>query len=186
MKPLIWINGGEYLVGEHIEGLFPDCDVWVPAKDTGTDLLVSRKSDRRKTAGVQVKYSKDFLPSAQPVFQNGLLARGWFNLPASKAIKTNNADVWVLALYSWELRRPKCLVLKPAELILRLKNLGLDGKLNLCITKDGEHCFAENGIPRAGLIKAASGDFQPLLNGKNDFSGYLENWKELEQVTRSR
>jgi hypothetical protein len=181
MKPLIWLNGGEYLVGERIEKLFPACDVWVPVKDTGTDLLVSSKSDRRKTAGVQVKYTKDFLPAAkQPALQNGLLARGWFNLPATKSIKTNNADVWVLALYSWELRRPKCLVLTPAELARRLKDLGLDGKLQLCITKDGKHCFVENGIPQAGLIKAASGDFQPLLNGKNDFSAYLDKWTELD------
>jgi hypothetical protein len=60
MKPLFSVHAGEYLVGSHIEHRFRKVNVWVPAKDTGIDLLVTDRSNRR-SASLQVKFSKDFL-----------------------------------------------------------------------------------------------------------------------------
>jgi hypothetical protein len=59
MKPLFTIHAGEYLVGEYIERHFKQVNVWLPARDTGIDLLISDLLNRR-VVSIQVKYSKDF------------------------------------------------------------------------------------------------------------------------------
>jgi len=60
MKPLFTIHAGKFLVGEAIERRFPTVNVWVPAKDTGVDLLVSDASNQRAVS-LQVKFSRDYL-----------------------------------------------------------------------------------------------------------------------------
>ena len=47
MKPLFTIHGGEYLVGSYVEEHFRRVNVWGPSKDTGVDLLVSERHNRR-------------------------------------------------------------------------------------------------------------------------------------------
>jgi hypothetical protein len=47
MKPLFTIHEGEFLVGDYINRkLGRKFDVWVPSKDSGVDLLVTRKRTR--------------------------------------------------------------------------------------------------------------------------------------------
>jgi hypothetical protein len=46
-------------VGDYIERKFPRVNVWVPTKDTGIDLLVSGKKNKRLLS-LQVKFSRDF------------------------------------------------------------------------------------------------------------------------------
>jgi hypothetical protein len=41
MKPLFTLHAGEFLVDTEIEWEFRRVNVWIPAKDTGIDLLVS-------------------------------------------------------------------------------------------------------------------------------------------------
>ncbi|MBM7457244.1 putative helicase [Oceanisphaera litoralis] len=65
MQPLFTIHAGEYLVGSHIEQAMTDpngdkINVWIPSKDTGVDLLITDKNNK-KTTSLQVKFSKDFL-----------------------------------------------------------------------------------------------------------------------------
>ena len=63
MTPLFTIHAGEYLVGLYIEHHYrKQLNVWIPSKDTGIDLLVSDHQNRR-TASLQVKFGKDFLPT---------------------------------------------------------------------------------------------------------------------------
>lgn len=63
MTPLFTIHAGEYLVGLYIERRYGKrFNVWIPSKDTGIDLLVSDRKNRR-TASLQVKFGKDFLPA---------------------------------------------------------------------------------------------------------------------------
>jgi hypothetical protein len=59
LKPLFTIHAGECLVGLHVQKF--KLNVWIPAKDTGIDLLVT---DSAYLGGVslQVKDGKDFLP----------------------------------------------------------------------------------------------------------------------------
>lgn len=59
MQPLFTIHAGEYLVGSHIEQHLRDpngdnVNVWVPSKDTGVDVLVTDKTNK-KTTSLQVK-----------------------------------------------------------------------------------------------------------------------------------
>lgn len=62
MRPIFSVHAGEYLVGTHIEENYKNLNVWIPAKDTGIDLLLTDKTNR-KTLSIQVKFSKDFLGS---------------------------------------------------------------------------------------------------------------------------
>lgn len=41
MKPLFTIHAGEFLVGEFIQQNFSRTSLWIPAEDSGVDLLVS-------------------------------------------------------------------------------------------------------------------------------------------------
>ena len=58
MKPLFTSHAGEFVVGEYIERKYPRVNVWVPTKDTGVDLLISGKKNKR-VLSLQVKFSRD-------------------------------------------------------------------------------------------------------------------------------
>jgi hypothetical protein len=91
VKPLFTVHAGEYLVGAHIEHIFPQWNVWLPSKDTGVDLLVT-DARNRKSVSLQVKFSKDFNPThGSPLLQSRLLAAGWWSHDARK-IQKSNAD----------------------------------------------------------------------------------------------
>jgi hypothetical protein len=61
MKPLFTIHEGEFLVGDYINRkLGRKFDVWVPSKDSGVDLLVTRKRHEGKPVRLQVKFSRSF------------------------------------------------------------------------------------------------------------------------------
>ncbi|MDR2073357.1 MAG: hypothetical protein LBP60_07995 [Spirochaetaceae bacterium] len=179
MKPLLTIHGGEYLVGERLEKQFPRSEVWVPVKDTGTDLLLTNPADRRKNAGIQVKFSKDFLPGEKKIFQQNFAAQGWFNLPPVDTIRNSTADIWILAPYSFEDRNVYCVVLHPRKLADRLETLGNRDKLYLWITRDKQRCFAVRGLSRKEQERLAAGDYHGLET-ERDFSPWLENWTVLE------
>ena len=90
MQPLFTIHAGEYLVGSHIEQHLRDpsgdkVNVWVPSKDIGIDLLVTDKTNKR-TASLQVKFSKDFLfTHGRPEYREKLLSCGWWTLNREKS-----------------------------------------------------------------------------------------------------
>jgi hypothetical protein len=77
VKPLFTIHAGEFLVGEFIQQNFSRTNLWIPAEDSGVDLLVSDLK-RRKMVSLQVKFSRDFLATHMPAaFQKPLRACGW-------------------------------------------------------------------------------------------------------------
>jgi hypothetical protein len=47
VKPLFTIHAGEFVLGDYIERKYPRVNVWVPTKDTGVDLLVSGKKNKK-------------------------------------------------------------------------------------------------------------------------------------------
>jgi hypothetical protein len=100
MKPLFTIHAGEYLVGSHIEQQFRRVNVWVPSRDTGVDLLVSDRRNRRAVS-LQVKFSKDFLVTHMgPVFQKDLRSCGWWTIDQNK-LQDSPADFWVFVLHGF-------------------------------------------------------------------------------------
>ena len=92
MRPLFTVHAGEFLVGQHIESLFKDKNVWVPTKDSGIDLLVTNATNT-KSISLQVKFSRDFLPTMKlnPLHQRELKSCTWFSLDQKK-ISLSTAD----------------------------------------------------------------------------------------------
>ncbi len=58
MKSMFTIHAGEYLVGLHVQKSLK-LNAWIPAKDTGIDLLVTDDANLHAVS-LQVKYGKDF------------------------------------------------------------------------------------------------------------------------------
>ena len=73
MIQLLSIHAGEYLVGSYIEKYLKNLSVWIPAKDTGIDLLISDLA-RGKIVTIQVKYSKDYMVEQDELSQKSFSA----------------------------------------------------------------------------------------------------------------
>src|SRR4030065_2867847 len=115
MRPLFTIHAGEFVVGDHIERKFRRVNLWVPSRDTGTDLLVT-DSKNEKAVSLQVKFSRDFLATHMPsIFQKPLRACGWWSLNREK-ISKSKADYWVFVLVGFERRGTDFVIIKPSEL----------------------------------------------------------------------
>ena len=125
MRPIFTVHAGEYLVAQYIEQLFANdygIRVWIPSKDDGVDLLLTSKN-RKKTLGVQIKFSKDYaLLEKDPICE--ALAKGWFRIKWRK-LNQSKADIWVFVIprYTNEgcAKQVYYLVLKKEELIKRIK-----------------------------------------------------------------
>jgi hypothetical protein len=86
MRPIFTIHAGEFLVGEYLERTFKSVQIWVPAKGTGIDLLVT-DSRNTKAVSFQVKFSRNFLTTyMDTLFQQPMRACGWFTLKFQKTI----------------------------------------------------------------------------------------------------
>lgn len=180
MKPIFTIHAGEFLVGEELERRYPSCEVWIPTRDTGTDLLISNRRDRSRNASIQVKFSKDFLPAKRASLHNGLLACGWWTLPADK-IEKSTAEFWILAPYAFSQRKVSFLIIRPADLLGKLKQIhGGKNRYNVYfwVTQDGK-CFETRGIGRQQENDIADGQYDGVP-ATRDFSAYLENWTLIE------
>jgi len=147
MKPLFTVHAGEYLVGSHIETHYKKWNIWVPAKDTGIDLLATNE-ENTKTVSFQIKYSKDWTPTGGPSLHNTkLLASGWWSLQEKK-IKASKADFWIFVLPSFTEQSINFVLVPPAELLRRFyaifgKSKRFDSYLR--VTKSGR-CWEERGL----------------------------------------
>ena len=89
MRPLFTIHAGEFLVGAYIERNFPALNIWIPAKDTGVDLLVTGKPTRSPVS-LQVKLSRDYkAPEARNDFERMILGAGWLTINHAKCAASN-------------------------------------------------------------------------------------------------
>lgn len=181
MKPIFTIHAGEYLVGDYLEKKYPDCEIWVPSKDSGTDILITNIKDRSKNVGIQVKFSKDFLPEMEATFHDDLSACGWWTLNPDK-IRNSNADIWILAPYSFMEKRIQFVIIKPEILLERLKSIHeISRTINvyLWITKNG-HCFETRGINKK-IQKEIKNRIYSNIGLERDFSIYLNNWQIIDE-----
>jgi hypothetical protein len=183
MKPLFTVHAGEYLVGSYIEANYPDWKIWLPAKDTGVDLLITNRRNS-KAASIQVKYSKDWNATALPILvQHKLVAGGWWTLQEVK-IKKSCADFWIFVLPSFFERKTSFIIITPRELLRRMKSI--HGKANridsyLWITKSGR-CWETRDLKRHEQEMIA---FDRYSNKDRDFSEFLvKGWKRLRQRLR--
>ena len=85
-------------------------NVWVPTKDSGVDLLVTRKRGNGRAVGLQVKFSRSFdIPEE---LTRHVLATSWYTLDPKK-IRSSEADLWVFVFMT--LRHERYFVLIPTS-----------------------------------------------------------------------
>jgi hypothetical protein len=179
MRPLFTVHAGEYLVGEHIERNYPRWNVWVPAKDTGIDLLVT-DAGNRKTVSLQVKLSKDFNPTTgASLEQDRLHATGWWTHDPKK-IQKSNADFWIFVIQSLVEKQTSFIILPPAELLRRFEAIHGTGNKRihsyLRITRT-RRCWEARGLAMADRELVALDRFS---NTDRDFTMFLNAWKQIE------
>ena len=182
MKPLFSVHAGEYLAGSHIEHHFRRANVWVPAKDTGVDLLVSDRSNRRSVS-LQVKFSKDFLVTHMgPEFQRSLKACGWWTLDRDK-LKRSVADYWVFVLQGFASRSVDFIVVPPRDLLRRLQRIhGRQKKYQTYLwVTERKRCWETRGLKKGDQLLIALGEF---ADRSRDFSDWLNAWSPVARLSR--
>ena len=182
MKPLFTVHIGELVTGGFIERTFRRVNVWVPTKDSGIDLLVT-DARNDKTISLQVKSSKDFLPTHFPVFfQKPLRASGWWTLNRQK-IASSLAEYWVFVLVSFDRRSTDFVIVPPRELLKRLDAIHGKRKVfqSYFLITERNRCWETRGLKRSEELLIAQGLFS---NSKRDFTAYLNNWDPVKKLNR--
>lgn len=178
MKPIFTIHEGEFLVGDHINRkLGRKFDVWVPSKDSGIDLLVTRRGLKGKAIGLQVKFSRGF--DIRQELARHVIATSWYTLDPRK-IRQSQADVWVFAILT--LRQEQHFVVIPAnELRKRIpRSAGKTWNLYLWVYASGS-CFQVRDLSNEERLDTA---YRGVQDQNRDFSPWLENWKLLDKFSR--
>lgn len=179
MKPLFTIHEGEFLVGDHINrGLGRKYDVWVPTKDSGVDLLVTRKRRQGSSVGLQVKFSRGF--SVRGDMARHMLAIGWYKLDPQQ-IRKSQADLWVFVILT--LKHEEHFVLIPTrELRKRIPHgSGRYWHLYLSIFDDGS-CYQIRGLNKEEQLDLHG---RGVRDRHRDLSEWLEHWKLLDRLTKN-
>jgi hypothetical protein len=176
MRPLFSIHAGEFLVGNEIERRFLEATLWLPAKDTGVDLLVTNAAKSRFVT-LQVKYSRTY---SNP----RLNAITWFKLKRTK-LQRSDADLWILILWSPLTpteRQRHYVILPPRMLLKRLTAIhGRAGDLintYFAVAPDGR-CWETRGLRAEDERAIVEGRYQ---NPRRDFTCHLDEkaWSQLE------
>jgi hypothetical protein len=178
MKPLFTIHEGEFLVGDHINRrLGHKYDVWVPTKDSGVDLLVTRKRPRGRAVGLQVKFSRSF--SIREEMARHLIATSWFTLDPVK-VRESQADLWVFVILT--LKHEEHFVLIPTrELRKRIpRRSGSRWNLYLWVFDNGS-CYQVRDLGREETLDTLH---RGVRDPRRDFSEWLEHWNVLDKLTR--
>lgn len=177
LRPLFTIHAGEYVVGQYIEQTFGRrFNVWIPSIDTGVDLLVSDRSNRR-TVSLQVKFSKDY---TEPPLQERVRAFGWWSDLDSERMRTSPAELWVLAFLGFGSRRePSFVVVPPKELERRLRAIhGARTSFQSYLwAMASNRCWETRDLKRAQKEAVLSGTFDE--SPERDFTQWLDDWSPL-------
>lgn len=174
------IHAGEYLVGLHIQSKFPELNVWVPAKDSGIDLLVTDRENGR-TVSLQVKYGKDFLPGKSAEVQRKLRCLSWFKLNTVK-LNESRAELWVFVLHSFKNDKPDYVIVPKAELWQRMAEIhgSKDTTVQSYLCSTETHACWEARVPHHDhvLTQIADGAYN---EPHRDFTKYLNDlgWQAL-------
>jgi|SRR6516164_4059467 len=179
MKPLFTLHAGEFLVDTEIETNFRRVNVWIPAKDTGIDLLVTNKNNT-ETVSLQVKFSRDYNDAyvRNVALRDGVRVGGWWT-PTQKQIENSRADYWVFVLYGLTNQRTKdFIIVKPSDLLKRLRAIhGSRQKFHsyFWVTEEGR-CWETRGLRNEHKLAVARNEYQ---NDDRDFTRYLNDWTPI-------
>jgi len=178
MKPIFTIHEGEFLAGDYINRKFKHkFNVWVPTKDNGVDLLVTRKLNKGKSVGLQVKFSRSFDIHKEMV--RHVIATSWFRLEPSK-IQKSNADLWVFVILT--LKHEQHFVIIPKrELQRRIpRNVGKRWDLYLWVYDD-DMCYQVRDLNTQEKLETIH---RGVRDRRRNFSEWLENWNLLEKFSK--
>jgi len=177
MRPLFTVHAGEYLVGTEVQRRLRGAHVWLPAKDTGVDMLVTNAKTTR-VVSLQVKYSRDY-SMIYPRF----LACGWWTFDEAK-LRTSPADFWVLVLLPF---RPgesvdrtaiQYVIIPPKELGHRLGRIHGRAKIfqsYLFVTQQ-KRCWETRGVRRTTMDEMTGNCY---TDRRREFTRYLNAWSVL-------
>jgi hypothetical protein len=178
MKPIFTIHEGEFLVGDYINRRFRHkYNVWVPTKDSGVDLLVTRKGGKGRAVGLQVKFSRSFdIPKE---LTRHVLATSWYTLDPKK-IRQSEADLWVFVFMT--LRLERYFVLLPTTELRKRIPRSCKSKWNLYLWaySDGA-CYQVRDLNLEGRLNAVR---RGVKDRSRDFSKWFENWSLLQKFSR--
>jgi hypothetical protein len=184
MKPLFTIHAGEFLVDCEIERKFRRVNVWIPAKDSGIDLLISNH-DNTKTVSLQVKFSRDYLVTNMKditdIFVKNLRACGWWT-PTRQQIEKSNAQYWVFVLIGFANRSTDFIIIRPDDLLKRLDVIhgAAMKKFQSYLWVTQKHrCYETRGLNRSQQRSIAENKFE---DADRDFTAYLNNWEPIEAL----
>jgi len=169
MRPIFTLHAGEYLVGLYVQQRLK-LNVWIPAKDTGIDLLVTDRKNRR-TVSLQVKYGKDFLPGKSAALRKSLRCISWFTLDRDK-LKASPAEFWVFVLYGFKSKVPDFVIIPTAQLQPRAAKIHKSGTLHIYLCSGKTFCWETRGLPvdmlqmKEGVRNEPLRDFTQYLNAK--------------------
>jgi hypothetical protein len=177
MKPLFTVHEGEFLVGDYINRkLGRTFDVWVPTKDAGVDLLVTRKRHKGKAVRLQVKFSRSF--DIREELARHVLATSWFRLEPSK-IRRSPADLWVFAILT--LRHEEHFVVIPKRELQKRVPRGPGKRWDLYLwVYDNGSCYQVRDLNTEDKLETIHHGVRDI---RRDFSEWLENWKVLEKLS---
>jgi hypothetical protein len=183
MRPIFTVHAGEFLVGQHIESKFKK-NIWVPAKDTGIDLLVTNQ-ENTKMVSLQVKFSKDFLSimNLPKSILEGLRSRAWFTLDREK-LRHSKADLWVFVLAAFTKRPPDYVLIKPSELVRRLDVLGGVSRkpiqTYIVVTEhEDPRCWLTRGLSNADHEAISDNRYE---NKDRELTSYLNDWRAIKSL----
>jgi hypothetical protein len=182
VKPLFTIHAGEFLVDSEIERKFRRVNVWIPAKDTGIDLLTSNH-DNTKTVSLQVKFSRDYTVTnlKDAVLLKEIRSGGWWT-PTRQQIEKSRAEYWVFVLVGFAHRSTDFIIIKPHDLLRRLNCIHGQTlqkfQSYLWITESGK-CWETRGLPRSDQLLIAE---EKYTNDARDFTAYLNDWTPIKAL----
>lgn len=178
MRPIFTIHAGEFLAGDHINRkLGGKYDVWVPAKDSGVDLLVTRKRHRGRAVSLQVKFSRGF--SIPKELAQHVIATSWFVVNPQK-LRRSQADLWVFVIITLS-HEQHFVVIPKRELRKRIpRSCGKRWDLYLWVYNNRSCCQVRELSKSEKLDTINRG----VRDRNHNFSEWLENWKLIDKYSK--
>ena len=149
----------------------------MPSKDTGIDLLLTDKKNK-KTTSLQVKFSKDFnATAALEILRPNIKGTGWWALNKDK-IEKSNAEFWIFILYSLEKKTNDFIIIEPKALLKIFNDLDRKDKTLHCYltVTNNKKAFETRGLTKIEMQSVCDNTY---TNTKRDLTKYLNNWTSI-------
>jgi len=134
-------------------------------------------------ATLQVKFSRDFLPIMKleiPMIRK-LRSCTWFKVDRNK-LANSTADRWVFVLLGVERGKHDYVVIKPRELLAKLKKLEPNSQqyqVYIWVTEGPARAWLTRGLSKADQQRIADNSFESSIR---DLTDCLNNWSAIKSL----